>query len=164
MASSLSEKTSPTRDELLARMEELRPLLRERAFQVDQDSRLDEEVLEALSEAGVFRLGTPRRFGGLEADLRTQQDVFSAIARGCGSTGWVSSLYGFGSWATGWYEDQAQQEVFAEDPNVRIAGIFSPTGDSETCRRRLQAQRPVGIQHGMSPRLMGSSRRNGGDR
>ncbi|MEU1517498.1 acyl-CoA dehydrogenase family protein [Streptomyces sp. NPDC005811] len=113
---------------VIERLEALQPLLRERAVKVEEQARLDDEVLDALTEAGAFRLGTPKRFGGLEADIATQQRAFAAIARGCGSTGWVTSLYGFGSWATGLYDDRAQDEVFADGPDVRIAGIFSPTG------------------------------------
>jgi hypothetical protein len=36
----------------------------------------------ALSEAGVFRMTAPRRFGGFEADFTTRCDVLAHVARG----------------------------------------------------------------------------------
>lgn len=52
-----------------------------RAFvQGDANHVIPPTVLEALNEAGVFRLLTPKRYGGHETDLRTLPAVSETLA------------------------------------------------------------------------------------
>ncbi|MFE9629295.1 acyl-CoA dehydrogenase family protein [Streptomyces sp. NPDC006527] len=67
------------RAELVARAVALQPLLREQAARGESDRVLPVEVVDALAEAGVFRLLTPRRYGGYETDLRTLTEVSEAL-------------------------------------------------------------------------------------
>ena len=102
--------------------------------------------LDALSEAGVFRMMAPTRYGGDEADFQTQCDVLAEIARGCPSTSWVATIYSAMAWLAGVFPDEAQDEVFASrDP--RISGVFSPTGTAVRQGRRTRRQRPLAVQH-----------------
>jgi 3-hydroxy-9,10-secoandrosta-1,3,5(10)-triene-9,17-dione monooxygenase len=103
------------------------PLLREQAPVIERERRLTDEVVAALDDAGAFTLSRPARFGGAEADLQTQFDVLTAVARGDGSAGWVASLYSVCGFFAGIFDDRAQEEVFA-NPRARVAGVFSPTG------------------------------------
>ncbi len=69
----------------------------------------------------------PKRFGGFEADFVTQCEVLAEIARGCGSSSWVATIFSAMSWLVGTLPDEAQEEIFdSKDP--RISGVFSPTG------------------------------------
>jgi len=112
---------------LVERAAALVPMLRERAGAAEQARRVAPETFDALSEADVFRMAAPRRFGGYEVDFQTQCDVLAQIARGCPSTSWVATILSAMSWLAGVYPDEAQEEVFASrDP--RISGVFSPTG------------------------------------
>ncbi|GGU41131.1 acyl-CoA dehydrogenase family protein [Streptomyces violascens] len=119
----------PTREELVARAEELQPLLREHAARIDQDRQITDEVIDALTRAGLFKLTVPRRFGGYECDVRTLLDVTAAIAEGDGSTGWVAGVVNMCNWLAALFPEQAQEEVFA-DPQARVTGVFSPTATS----------------------------------
>lgn len=112
---------------LLARATALVPMLRSRAEDTEKARRVAPSTLDALSEAGVFRMMAPRRYGGDEADFRMQCDVLAEIARGCPSTSWVATIYSAMAWVASVFPDQAQEEVLASrDP--RISGVFSPTG------------------------------------
>jgi alkylation response protein AidB-like acyl-CoA dehydrogenase len=84
------------------------------------------ENIEALHAAGVFRMCTSKRFGGLETDLPTQFEVIRTLGRGCGSTSWVAQVYAACAWLASMFPDEVQQEVFS-DPDVLVAGIFSPS-------------------------------------
>jgi alkylation response protein AidB-like acyl-CoA dehydrogenase len=106
---------------------ELVPLLRDNARRCERERRLCEENLTALAGNGVFRMTSPRRYGGLELDLPDQVRVLAALGRGCGSTAWVASVYSTCAWFAGLFDDRAQDEVFA-DLDARVAGVFSPTG------------------------------------
>ncbi|MYQ79656.1 MULTISPECIES: acyl-CoA dehydrogenase family protein [unclassified Streptomyces] len=124
--------TAPTsRTALKANATELLPLLRENAARTEADRRVAEENIEALADAGLFRLTVPRRFGGHEADFRTFLDVTSELARGCGSTAWVATLVNVCNWMVGLYPERVQQEVFGENPDARVCGVLAP---SATCR------------------------------
>ncbi len=112
---------------LVARAAALVPTLRERAAANEASRRLSPETFDALSAADVFRMTAPKRFGGFEADFVTQCEVLAEIARGCGSSSWVATIFSAMSWLAGTLPDAAQEEIFdSRDP--RISGVFSPTG------------------------------------
>jgi alkylation response protein AidB-like acyl-CoA dehydrogenase len=83
---------SPSRAELVARAIELQPLLREHAPQMDAQRQLSDEVNTALVDAGLFRLLTPKRFGGYESGLRTAVEVTAALGAADGSTAWLVGI------------------------------------------------------------------------
>lgn len=116
----------PTRDELVRRTAEVVPLLRKHAGWSEENRRLHDEVIAALGEIGVFRLRTPKRYGGFEADTETLVDVAAEIGKGYGSAAWVSSVYWIPTWMATMFPDAVQDEVFAT-PDVRICGTLSPT-------------------------------------
>ena len=120
----MSAPASQALTDLFSRSADLVPMLRENAGATERARRLAPGNIDALAEAGVFRLSVPRRFGGYEADLATQNAVLENIARGCGSTAWVCSVYSACIWFVGLYPDEAQEEVFAT-PNVRVAGVVA---------------------------------------
>jgi alkylation response protein AidB-like acyl-CoA dehydrogenase len=119
--------TTNASDGLVARAAALVPMLREQAAANEASRRLSPEIFDALSAADVFRMTAPRRFGGLEADFTTQCEVLAEIARGCGSSSWVATIFSAMSWLVGTLPDAAQEEIFgSKDP--RVSGVFSPTG------------------------------------
>src|SRR5262245_41754456 len=83
---------SATARELLARAAELRPLLERNAARGEEDRRIADESIDALAEAGLFRITVPRRFGGNEVDITTKLEVSAAVAQADGATGWVLAL------------------------------------------------------------------------
>ena len=112
---------------LVERAAALVPALRQRAAAAEQAGRVSQEMFDALSEADIFRMAAPKRFGGHEVDFQTQCDVLAELARGCPSTSWVATILSAMSWLAGVFPDEAQEEIFAtRDP--RISGVFSPTG------------------------------------
>lgn len=106
------------------------PLLRENAARSEADRRVAEENITALSEAGLFRMTVPRRLGGHEADFTTFLEVTSELARGCGSTAWVTTLINVCNWMVGLYPEQAQQEVWGQDPDAKVCGVLAPSATS----------------------------------
>lgn len=117
----------PTREELVRRAAELVPVLRKNAAWSEENRRIHEESVEALAAAGIFRLRTPVRHGGYEADTRTLVEVAAELGRADGSTAWTASVYWIPTWMTCMFPDEAQQEVFAT-PDVRVCGTLSPSG------------------------------------
>jgi len=117
---------APPKEELVRRASDLVPLIRDKAAWMDDNRRLHEEVIEALTEAGILKMRIPARYGGYESDMRTVVSVLSELGRGDGSTSWTASVWAISAWMVGLFPDEVQDEVFAT-PDVRISGILSPS-------------------------------------
>jgi alkylation response protein AidB-like acyl-CoA dehydrogenase len=121
--------TEPDRD-VIARATALVPLIREHAEKSSQERRVVPEVVDALEEAGLFKLLVPRRLGGLETNLRTMMECVAEVGRGDGSTAWTVALLSVCTWFSTTFSDEAQQEMYAT-PDAKACGIFSPPLKSE---------------------------------
>ena len=121
---------TPDAAELIARVKELHPLLSKNAAVGEQDRRVSEESINALTEAGIFRLTVPKRYGGYQTSMRTMLDVSAAVAEADGGTAWVVTLINVCNWMTGLFCSQAQDEVFGANPDARVSGVLTPTSQS----------------------------------
>ncbi|AMM18671.1 oxidoreductase (plasmid) [Burkholderia sp. PAMC 28687] len=128
----VQRQSEPTSGELIERAHGLGPLLLKNALKSEQDRRAHQDNIDAISEAGLFRLMVPKRFGGYQQSLRTHLDVTAALAESCAGTAWVTALTNVCAWFVGLYPKRAQEDVFGADPNARVAGVFTPSKD---CRR-----------------------------
>jgi alkylation response protein AidB-like acyl-CoA dehydrogenase len=72
----------------VARARALVPMIEALSPTCDTRCELPSEVVDALHEAGLFRLLIPRDRGGAEVDLLTFSEVIETIAQGDGSTAW----------------------------------------------------------------------------
>ncbi|MEU6098283.1 acyl-CoA dehydrogenase family protein [Streptomyces sp. NPDC047079] len=103
------------------------PKLRENGLEAENRRWLPEENIELLDKAGVFRMATPHRFGGLDFSLEDQSRVLAEIARGCPASSWVSMVWVSSAWMVTLFSEELQEEVFSHG-SARISGGFSPTG------------------------------------
>src|SRR6478735_11112906 len=75
--------------ELLERLEELVPLLREQGPEIDRQGKPTREVIAALATTGVFKRSIPVEFGGLgPLDGLTRALAMYHMARGNVAVGW----------------------------------------------------------------------------
>ncbi len=117
----------PDAVELVARVKELQPLIRKNAAQGEQDRRVVEESIQALTDAGVFKIAVPKRYGGYETSMRTMLDVSAAVAEADGGTSWVVTLTNVCAWMIGLFPQKAQDEVFGANPDAKVSGVLAPT-------------------------------------
>lgn len=120
----------PRAEEITARAGELVPVLRSNGLWHEENGRLRDETIDALTEAGIFRMRVPARYGGYECDTATLVDVGIQLGRGDGATGFTVALWWITSWLMGLFPDAAQEEVFAT-PDVRLCGTLAPTGTAQ---------------------------------
>ncbi len=119
--------TSPeiTVGELVARAERLRPLLREEQPATEANRFPTRKVYDALSEAGLFHILKPRRFGGYEMNLDDFYRVVIEIARGCPDTGWWFALgTGHAAQVASYFGERAQAEIFGFRQNFQAPWSF----------------------------------------
>ena len=127
----LSVIDSPDLATLIGRVDQLHPLLRQNAARGEQDRRVVEESIQALQAAGIFKLLQPKRYGGYETSMRTLVDVSAAVGEADGGTAWVVSLLNSGAWLTGCFQERAQDDVWRDDPDALVSGVFSPLVESQ---------------------------------
>ena len=119
------------RKTLVARARALLPLLERNAAATEANRRVADENIAAIRAAGLFKIMVPRRFGGLETDIRTKLEVSRELAKGCGSTAWVTTLLNVCSWFAGLGSAALQEDIWGANPQARLAGVFSPQAKTE---------------------------------
>lgn len=108
---------------------EMVPRLAARAPESERIRRIHPDTVAELHSTGLMRLMQPARFGGSELGLDALMDVVFELARGCASTAWVYSNLASHSWNLGQFELQAQEDIWADDPNALAAtGLAFPCG------------------------------------
>jgi alkylation response protein AidB-like acyl-CoA dehydrogenase len=117
----------PDASELVARAGEIARLVRDRAQQAEMDRRIADDVIDRMRENDLFRILQPRPFGGFAYGFDVFAQVVAAIARGCGSSGWVYGLLASHQWLTACFPRQAQEE-FWNDRDALAAGTYAPVG------------------------------------
>jgi alkylation response protein AidB-like acyl-CoA dehydrogenase len=122
----------PTREALLARVEEIAPVLSANAADAERRRTLSPESVQALRDTGLFGLWCPLEVGGYDADFRTQVDVMIELARADMSACWtmmigssVTAVMAVGLPAEGF------DEVFGGDGLPTAAGSLKPAGRAE---------------------------------
>ena len=123
--------TNPTVSELMARARSLTPVLRERAQATEDNRRLPVENVQALIEADFLRISQPAQYGGYEMHPRVFFDVAMELAKGCASTAWFQCLMAVHNWEMALLGRQACDEVWGQDPDVRISSSYAPFGKVE---------------------------------
>lgn len=121
-----TRSTAADRQDLLDRATALVPLIRKNAAASSEARAVVPEVMSALEDAGLLKLFVPERLGGSAAGMRTSMEVLAEIARGDGSTAWAASLLNVCTWFATTFSLQAQDDVFGDNPNAKVSGIFTP--------------------------------------
>ena len=106
----------------------LLPWLREHAAEPETLRRLPDETARKLRESGVMRLVQPARCGGYEADPQVFYEAVRLIGTACGSSAWVTGVVGVHAYQVGLYSQQAQDEVYGENPDTWVSSHYQPYG------------------------------------
>ena len=114
-----SDDESP--NAMVARAQALVPELRRRQAETENAGYVLPDAIQALLSAGLYRVVQPKKFGGLEFGLDNFVRVAMTVASGCGSTGWVFSTGAQHQWQIGLFPEEAQEEVWGEDPTALAA-------------------------------------------
>lgn len=114
--------------EITDRVAAVLPALRERVQETERLRRIPDQSIKDLQETGFFTLLQPRQWGGLATDPVIFYDTVRTIASACGSTGWVAGILGIHNWHLALFDQQAQQDVWGENRDARVASSYAPLG------------------------------------
>jgi alkylation response protein AidB-like acyl-CoA dehydrogenase len=126
----LTNVGSPSTADLLEKVEQIRPILERNGPTGDEMRRVPDESMDALTEAGLFKVTRPRRYGGYETSIETYLEVGAAVARADGATGWLYTLGAVNLWVLGLMSAEAQDDVWGQNPDARMAGVLAPSAES----------------------------------
>lgn len=115
---------------LIARAEELVPLLREHADEAEHAGRISDAVIDAFRDAGFFTAMRPREAGGSAIGFGAFIDIVRTLSRGDASAGWVAAFLISHEWLLTRLNARAQEEIFAEGPAL-AAAVAAPPGKAE---------------------------------
>lgn len=122
---------APSSEELIARARAMIPTLRERARACVKAGDVPKETVAEMKAAGFFRVLQPKRYGGYEMHPNVFFDIQKALAEGCMSTGWIYGVLGCHPYEMALFHDQAQQEVWGDDPDMLVSSTYQPVGKVE---------------------------------
>ncbi|MCC7369061.1 MAG: acyl-CoA dehydrogenase family protein [Chloroflexi bacterium] len=112
---------------ILERVEAVAPQIAAAADEIEQTRELPRPLFEALADAGLFHLLTPRQLGGPELDFPTFVQALEVLARADASTAWCVSQNGiFGTHAVCVAPSVAREIWFAQPRSV-VANTPLPT-------------------------------------
>lgn len=124
----LLPRASTTEAQLVRVARDLTPVVAAHAERTERERTLAEPSAEALREAELFTMGTPRRYGGLGAGVRTAVDVCAELATGCASSSWlVGIVYGAALFASQ-LPDEVRTAIWKSDPDAVLCGAANPSG------------------------------------
>ncbi len=124
----ISKESPITHEEILARTKQLLPAIRERVIEAERMRRQSDEIVKAYVDAGLIRVLLPERWGGYELPFDTYVDSVLEIAKVDGSAGWCYSLLLAHTWLLALFPEQAQHDVWSENPDALLATSFTPAG------------------------------------
>lgn len=125
-------READVRAELTTAAEKLVPILAGHAEESERLRRVSDGAARALREAGMFRLSTPRAFGGYGAGVRTSMETTAELARGDGSAAWIAMVFTGGGLIASMMNDRARDDIWGGDRDVAVACTLTPSGTGVT--------------------------------
>lgn len=113
-------------DGLLESARGVEQLIREHAEEAERERRVSKVVMEALAEAGLFRMLTPRSLGGLETHPVTCARVIEEISEFDSAAGWTLMTANSADWWCSRLPTEGAEEIYRDDPSAVIASAFHP--------------------------------------
>jgi alkylation response protein AidB-like acyl-CoA dehydrogenase len=101
--------------------------IRAEADAVERERRLSAPLVQALKDAGIFRMSMPRSWGGPEADILTQIRVVEELSRNDGSVGWTAMIGSAGGFLSAFLDDDVGRELY-RDLDAVTGGVTRPSG------------------------------------
>lgn len=115
-------------ERILAAARDLRPTLRAKQAQTEEDGQYSQEVHEYFLEHGFYTALLPRRFGGLELGVPAFFAMIAEVGRGCPSTAWCLSLsVAHTLTLSSYWSLEAQEEIFGKHGYMIAPASGNPT-------------------------------------
>jgi 3-hydroxy-9,10-secoandrosta-1,3,5(10)-triene-9,17-dione monooxygenase len=116
---------------MLERARALIPLLTQRAPAAAAARQLPEETIAEYHAAGILRILQPKRFGGQQGRFSLFSRIVEELTYGCASSAWVYAVLAEHQWIIAQYPEQAQIDVWGDDPEAVASSSLAPRAAAE---------------------------------
>ncbi|MED4751975.1 acyl-CoA dehydrogenase family protein [Brevibacillus choshinensis] len=113
-----------TQEKAMELIWEMLPTIQSRATLTEELRCQPKDTIQAFKDAGLIRALMPKRWGGSELGIETMYRTTAELAKADPSAGWCFGLLVLHSWMLAYYSEEAQQEVWGENPDACIASSF----------------------------------------
>ena len=103
-----------TGDAILAAARALLPQIRAAADEIEQGRRLPLPLVQAMKDAGIFRMPMPRSWGGPEVDPVTQVKIVEALSYADTSVGWCAMIGADGGYFSAFLDDSVGRALYSD--------------------------------------------------
>lgn len=125
----MSITSAPTSfDGIIDAVRALAPAIAERSEEIEHGRRVPQDLVDDMTAAGCFRALVPAELGGPELSLPAHMRVIEALARADASVGWVAMVGSMGPPLFGNLPRPTLDAIYADGPDVILAGALNPTG------------------------------------
>ncbi|MBC6624494.1 acyl-CoA dehydrogenase family protein [Pseudomonas carnis] len=115
------------REDLLASADDLGRRCAARSKEIEANRFLPQDLAEALAGAGLYRMLTPREYGGLEVSVETFVEVIERLASYEASAAWCTFIDCTACILAAYLPNEGASELFS-NPQLKAAGVFAPRG------------------------------------
>lgn len=108
----------------------LRPVLASRSDDIEAERKLPDDIVEALTNTGVFRMNMPRSWHGPQLTSMQQVEVIEEISRGDASAGWCVMIGCDAGIYSGYLDDAVGRNLYPHLDMVQAGWVY-PIGVAE---------------------------------
>lgn len=136
------DRESPTLDAVRALLGEIEA----KAEQGEKDRMLVGELVDKMSDAGIFRMLVPKQYGGDNLTALQMNAVIEELATADAAAAWTAMVAVGFNIAMAQYPKATVEQIYANGPDVRMRGAVAPTGKAEKVEGgyRLTGRWPFG--------------------
>lgn len=113
---------------LLDRVRAIAPIIQANAANAERDRQLSKVTVEAMTDAGLYRMCVPLAFGGLETDPVSAMRAMEEVSRLDSAAGWNVMISQASPLFCAWLPAEGSREIFEGHPDAIVAGAIAPPG------------------------------------
>ena len=102
---------------------DLQPRIRAERERIENERRLSQQLVEALKEAGVFRMTMPRDWGGAELDPISQLRIIEALSLADASVGWCVMIGSDSGYFSGFIDQRVARSMYPDIDMITGAAL-----------------------------------------
>jgi len=123
---------SPQHPALMQAAEQAALLLAGRSREIEAQRWLPQDIADSMAASGLYRLLTPRAYGGHEASPTSFFLVIERLAQADAAAAWCCFISCTSSVLAAYLPEAEAHAIFSK-PELKTAGVFAPRGRARAC-------------------------------
>ncbi|MCX4975130.1 acyl-CoA dehydrogenase family protein [Streptomyces sp. NBC_00620] len=116
---------------IVARAPQVAEIAAQYSDEAETARQLSPQVVRAVRDAGFARHFVPAAHGGETGGFAELTSAVALVGEGCTSAAWAASLAAYAGRYAAFLPEAGQAEIWAEGPDVVLAGALMPSGKAE---------------------------------